>query len=87
MWTYSGSHLAKVCRQLRHEALGYIYSVSSFVLPLRYVLQAQDWPGPFLRAKWEHFVHAFSLTMMRQIKRMIILVGRLDDMAVFDEQH
>jgi len=54
LWTYTGSHLPRVCRQLRYEALGHFFSTSDFVLPLRYILQADE---EFkLEDEWEQFV-------------------------------
>lgn len=78
-WTYAGSHLPKVCRQLRRETLGYFYGVNSFVLPLHYVLQAGDQTR--LEAQWHRFVRVFGVEMVRQIKHMTVLAGQINEIS------
>lgn len=80
LWTYTGSHLPKVCRQLRYEALGHFFSTSDFVLPLRYILQAGE---EFeLEDEWERFVRLFGGNMVRQVRRLTVHAGNINDVEV-----
>lgn len=83
VWTCAGSHLPKVCRQLRRETLGYSYSVNSFVLPLHYILQAGGQTR--LEVQWERFVRIFGAEMVRQIKLMTVLAGKVQEISVVDK--
>jgi hypothetical protein len=80
VWIYAGSTLPLVCRQLRQETLGYFYNVSSFVLPVTWVLLAG---GQFkLEAQWRRFVQVFGVEMVRQIKHMTVLAGKINEISV-----
>jgi len=80
LWTYTGSHLPRVCRQLRHETLGYFFSSSDFVLPLRYILQANEQFR--LEDEWERFVGLYGVEAVRLIKRMSVLAGKINKVVV-----
>lgn len=80
LWTYTGSHLPRVCRQLRYESLGHFFSTSDFVLPLRYILQAGEQFK--LEDEWERFVQFFGVKMVRQIKRLTVHAGNINGVAV-----
>ena len=80
LWTYTGSHLPRVCRQLRHEALGHFFSSSDFVLPLRYILQADEQFK--LEDEWERFVRLFGVKMVRQIRRLTVHAGNINNIIV-----
>jgi hypothetical protein len=75
-WEYGDSHLPRVCRQLRHETLGYFYNVSSFVLPVTWVLLAGGQSK--LEAQWRLFVQVFGVERIRQIKHMTVLAGKIN---------
>ena len=80
LWTYTGSHLPRVCRQLRYESLGHFFSTSDFVLPLRYILQADE---EFkLEDEWERFVRLFGGKMVRQVRRLTVHAGNINDVRV-----
>ena len=80
LWTYAGSHLPRVCRQLRHEALGHFFSSSQFVLPLPYIIQAHE---EFkLEDRWERFVANSGAVMIRQTKRLTVLAGNINKISV-----
>ena len=80
LWTYTGSHLPRVCRQLRYEALSHFFSTSDFVLPLRYILQADEQFK--LEDEWERFVRLFGDKMVRQIRRLTVHAGNINEVAV-----
>ena len=80
LWTYNGSHLPRVCCQLRYEALGHFFSSSDFVLPLRYILQADE---EFrLEDEWERFVRLFGKKMVRRVRRLTIHAGNINEVVV-----
>ena len=80
LWTYTGSHLPRVCRQLRYETLGHFFSTSDFVLPLRYILQADEQFK--LENEWERFVRFFGARMVRQIRRLTVHAGKINGVVV-----
>lgn len=80
LWTYTGSHLPRVCRQLRYESLGHFFSTSDFVLPLRYILQADEQFK--LEDEWERFVRLFGGKMVRQVKRLTVHAGNINEVVV-----
>jgi len=85
LWTYTGSHLPRVCRQLRYESLGHFFSTSDFVLPLRYIIQAGEQFK--LENEWDRFVQMFGANMARQIKRLTIHAGNINEVRVETPSH
>jgi hypothetical protein len=79
-WTYTGSHLPRVCRQLRYETLGHFFSSSDFVLPLRYILQADEQFK--LEDEWERFVRFYVCRMVRQVRRLTVHAGNINEVVV-----
>ena len=85
LWTYTGSHLPRVCRQLRYETLSHFFSSNDFVLPLRYILQAGEQFR--LEDEWERFVQLFGANMVRQIKRLTVHAGNINEVRVERPSH
>lgn len=79
-WTYTGSHLPRVCRQLRYETLGHFFSSSDFVLPLRYILQADEQFK--LEDEWDRFVRFFGVRTVRQIRRLTVHAWSINEVVV-----